>query len=168
MNCGIFGRGWFGVFAAAALVLGADRAAAQDDAQIARGRYLVEIANCNGCHTAAPRGAKLPEKDWLEGNRLGFHGPWGTTYPVNLRLLVSKLSEADWLAFLHAAKPRPPMPWAALQAMTAGDQKALYAFIRHLGPAGKEAPGDLPPGVAPPPPFAAFPTPPPATAKTPG
>lgn len=60
MNGAIFGRGWFGAFAATALVIGTGRAAAQDDAQIARGRYLVEIANCNGCHTAAPRGAKLP------------------------------------------------------------------------------------------------------------
>src|SRR5438270_13522633 len=57
--------------------------------QISRGRYLLTVGNCNDCHTAefAPKDGKVPEKDWLMGSGpLGFHGPWGTTYPTNLRI----------------------------------------------------------------------------------
>ena len=60
-----------------------------DDAQIKRGRYVVMIGGCNDCHTAgyAPSGGKVPEKDWLLGDALGWNGPWGsTTYATNLRL----------------------------------------------------------------------------------
>lgn len=137
----------------------------EDQALIARGRYLVEIGNCNGCHTMG--GAKTPEQDWLEGSRRGFHGPWGTTYPVNLRLLVGHMTKAQWFTLLHTAQPKPPMPWRSLQWMTPEDQQAVYAFIRHLKPAGKDAPGDLPPGVVPPPPVVLFPMPH-AAARAPG
>ena len=55
-----------------------------------RGRYLVKIAGCNDCHTTgyAEAGGKIPEKQWLTGDQLGFRGPWGTTYPINLRLYM--------------------------------------------------------------------------------
>ena len=48
-----------------------------DDTQIKRGRYLVEIAGCNDCHTAgyAPSGGKVPEAQWLLGDALGWSGP---------------------------------------------------------------------------------------------
>lgn len=54
---------------------------------IERGRYLVKVGGCNDCHTAGygMSAGKVPEKDWLQGDQLGWHGPWGTTYPTNLR-----------------------------------------------------------------------------------
>ncbi len=60
------------------------------DPQVERGRYLIQIAGCNDCHTAnyAPSGGKVPEKEWLTGDALGWRGPWGTTYPTNLRLYM--------------------------------------------------------------------------------
>jgi hypothetical protein len=38
-----------------------------------RGRYLITIAGCNDCHTAgyADAAGKIPEKDWLTGDRIG-------------------------------------------------------------------------------------------------
>jgi mono/diheme cytochrome c family protein len=59
-----------------------------DDAQVKRGRYLVQIGGCNDCHTAhyPEKGGKVPEAQWLTGDALGWQGPWGTTYPTNLRL----------------------------------------------------------------------------------
>ena len=59
-----------------------------------RGRYLVQIAGCNDCHTPgyAPAGGKVEEKLWLTGDQLGYRGPWGTTYPSNLRLLVKDMT----------------------------------------------------------------------------
>lgn len=116
---------------------------------LARGRYLVSTSGCNDCHT--PRypdsGGKIPEKQWLEGNMVGFQGPWGTTYPSNLRLYMQSLTEKEWLKV--ARKPlRPPMPWFNLREMSDSDLRAIYAFIHHLGPAGKPAPTYAPPGVA--------------------
>ena len=114
--------------------------------EIERGRYLVQIAGCNDCHTpeyALHRGA-VDEAHWLTGSRVGFEGPWGTTYPSNLRLLASELTAEEWL--IHARRPmRPPMPWFSLRDMTDEDLTAMYRFIRTLGPAGARAPAYEPP-----------------------
>jgi mono/diheme cytochrome c family protein len=113
---------------------------------VERGRYLVQVAGCNDCHTpeyALRRGA-VDEVNWLTGSRVGFEGPWGTTFPSNLRLLVNELTSEEWL--IHARRPmRPPMPWFSLRDMTDEDLTAVYEFIRTLGPAGVRAPAYEPP-----------------------
>lgn len=115
---------------------------------VERGRYLVKIAGCNDCHTPgyALSGGKVPEKDWLIGDQVGWQGPWGTTYPANLRLSMQKLDEAQWLQLAHSAQFRPPMPWFALRDMTRDDLRAIYQFVRDLDPAGDAAPSYAPPG----------------------
>jgi hypothetical protein len=40
---------------------------------------------------------------------------------------------------------RPPMPWYILREMTEQDLRAMYRFIRSVGPAGEQAPTYLPP-----------------------
>lgn len=118
---------------------------------VAHGHYLVEIAGCNDCHTAgyARSGGALPQSQWLMGNRVGWEGPWGTTYAVNLRLYMQELTAAEWVKTAHTMRTRPPMPWFALHAMSDYDLRSIYAFIRYLGPAGKPAPAALPPGQTP-------------------
>jgi mono/diheme cytochrome c family protein len=120
-----------------------------DASTIARGRYVVSISGCNDCHTAgyASGGAKTPESDWLQGDTLGYSGPWGTTYPGNLRLRLADMDLATWKAFARTAKLRPPMPYWALNQMTDDDLEAIWAFTRSLGKAGVPAPAALPPGV---------------------
>jgi mono/diheme cytochrome c family protein len=115
---------------------------------IARGRYIVQIAGCNDCHTPgyAASGGKVPEAQWLTGDSLGWEGAWGTTYPPNLRLYMQQLSEEEWLDKAVSFETRPPMPWFNLHAMTRADLRALYHYIRHLGPAGAPAPAYVPPG----------------------
>ena len=127
-----------------------------------RGQYLVRIGGCNDCHTP-----EYPEKDgkvdqsiWLTGSILGWRGPWGTTYPANLRLVVQGMSEADWMKRARSAL-RPPMPWFNLRDMSDSDLRAIYHFIKYLGPAGKPAPDYVPPDREPMPPFVQFPAPPP-------
>ncbi len=114
---------------------------------IERGRYLVSTSGCNDCHTEGypQSGGTVPSSEWLTGSQVGFSGPWGTTYPVNLRLLVQSMSEDQWL---HAARRemRPPMPWFSLRDMSDDDLKAVYAFIRSLGAHGAKAPDYVPPG----------------------
>jgi mono/diheme cytochrome c family protein len=126
---------------------------------IERGRYLARIAGCNDCHTPgyAQAGGKLAEKQWLVGDRLGWRGPWGTTYPSNLRLYMQSVSEEQWIRIAHTAQYRPPMPWFALRDMTTRDLRAIYRFIKHLGPAGEPAPAYLPPDQEPKGPFVLFP-----------
>jgi len=112
-----------------------------------RGRYLVRIGGCNDCHTAAypEKAGAIPEAEWLTGVPVGFQGPWGTTYPANLRLAMNAMTEAQWMA--NARKPmKPPMPWFALRDMTDADVRAIYRYVKSLGPAGKAAPTYVPPG----------------------
>jgi hypothetical protein len=76
---------------------------------------------------------------------VGLQGPWGTTYASNLRLVIGGLTEAEWIK--HARQPRlPPMPWFNLREMSDADLKAVYAFVRSLGPAGVAAPAYVAPG----------------------
>lgn len=148
---------------AADIILSARKAGLPSkEAYIERGRYLVRVAGCNDCHTAgyAQTDGKVPEKAWLLGDRLGFRGPWGTTYPANLRLTMSKMTENDWMKTAQTTKLRPPMPWFALRDMDKEDVRSIYRFIRHLGPAGVSAPAFVPPSEVPSGPYVQFPAPP--------
>ncbi|MCP9440369.1 MAG: hypothetical protein NNA20_04520 [Nitrospira sp.] len=124
-----------------------------------RGRYLVIVAGCNDCHTAgyADAAGKIPEKDWLMGDRIGWRGPWGTTYSSNLRLSMQRLTEEQWLTVARTVEFRPPMPWYILREMTEQDLRAIYRFIKSLGPAGEPAPAFVPPDQEPPKPYILFP-----------
>jgi mono/diheme cytochrome c family protein len=131
--------------------LGALPVLAADDPLVERGRYLVRTAGCNDCHTAGymEKSGAVPEQDWLQGDRIGWRGPWGTTYAVNLRLYMEPLSEAQWLTIARHKPARPPMPWWSLRDMSDQDLRALYRYIRRLGPAGSSAPGFVPPDQEP-------------------
>ena len=137
-------------------------AAKPSSVQIARGRYLLNLGNCNDCHTAdfAPHEGNVPESEWLKGSPLGFNGPWGTTYAPNLRLTVSNLTEAQWVAFAKALKTRPPMPWFSVNRWSDQDLRALYQYIKSLGPVGAAPPQYVPPDRQPKPPFIQWPAPP--------
>ncbi len=132
-------------------------------AEAKRGRYLVQAAGCNDCHTPgyAMRDGKVDEKNWLIGDSLGWRGPWGTTYPANLRLVAQSMNEVQFMARARS-EMRPPMPWFNLRVMTDSDLKAIYAYLRHLGPSGIAAPAYLSPDKTPSLPFVQFPSPPPA------
>lgn len=117
------------------------------DASVQRGRYLVQIGGCNDCHTAgyAEKAGDVPESEWLTGLAVGFQGPWGTSYPANLRLSLQAMSEDQWLSY--ARVPRlPPMPWFNLRDMSDTDLRAMYRYIRSLGAAGELAPPNALPG----------------------
>lgn len=133
-----------------------------DMKSVERGRYLVKITGCNDCHTPGypQMGGKVAEKQWLTGDKLGWRGPWGTTYPSNLRLYMQKLSEDQWVKVAHTTQLRPPMPWFALRDMTSQDLRAIYRFIKYLGPAGESVPTYVAPDQEPKGPFVLFPQPP--------
>ena len=128
-------------------------------ALVERGRYLVRTSGCNDCHTPgyANAAGKVDETLWLTGDALGWNGPWGTTYPSNLRLYMQGQTEASWLKTARSFEARPPMPWFNVRAMTDADLRALYHYIRSLEPLGKPAPAYVPPGTRPNGPVIQFP-----------
>lgn len=119
--------------------------------QIEAGRYLAIVGGCNDCHTDGylMSEGKVPEENWLMGTSLGWRGPWGTTYPPNLRLTVRDNTEEEWVMILHERGSLPPMPWMNTNKMSDEDAKALYQYIKSLGPKGEYVPEALDPGVEP-------------------
>jgi len=127
---------------------------------IQRGEYLIRVSGCNDCHTPGYLLAegKTPVDDWLVGDNLGWHGPWGTTYASNLRLRFQDFrNKEEWIEYARLIRPLPPMPWFNLAAMTDEDLGAIYDFIRNLGPKGAAAPDRVPPDVEPQGPVVEFP-----------
>ena len=140
---------------------------AGNNKQVEEGRYLVTIGGCNDCHTSGYllNGGNVPVSTWLTGDSFGWNGPWGTTYPSNLRLFISRLTEDQWVKEAKTLKRKPPMPWFNLNIMKEKDLRAIYQFVKSLGAVGKQAPASLPPGETPPMPYAKFPSPPPVAKK---
>lgn len=115
------------------------------------GRYLVIIGQCNDCHTDGylMTEGKIPEENWLTGSPIGWQGPWGTTYPSNLRLRVQEWSEDQWVETLKTRKGLPPMPWMSVNQMDERDMRAMYVYIKSLGPKGEHVPLAVGPGKMP-------------------
>lgn len=119
-----------------------------DPAELERGRYLVQVTGCNDCHTAgyAQAGGRIDEERWLLGDGTGHEGPWGTSFPSNLRLTLLRFTDEQWLDYARTLSTRPPMPWFALRTMNDDDLLAILRFVQWLGPKGEPAPPSLVPG----------------------
>jgi hypothetical protein len=99
------------VLAAGALKTAREEGRGSNEAQVARGRYLVTTGGCNDCHTpwkagprglepdmtrmlsGHPQGIEMPPAPQLPGgpwswvgaaSRTAFAGPWGVSYSPNL------------------------------------------------------------------------------------
>jgi mono/diheme cytochrome c family protein len=131
--------------------LAAATATPTDADLIAQGEYLVKIAGCNDCHTPGygDVAGAIPKEKWLLGSPIGFHGPWGTTFPANLRLKTADMDDAAWLKYSGELHTRPIMPDFVVRAMKEQDRLAIFRFIKSLGPAGQPAPAYLPPDQEP-------------------
>jgi hypothetical protein len=125
---------------------------------IEEGRLLAKLGGCNDCHTPgyAESAGKTPESEWLTGGRYGLRGPWGTTYPANLRLLLRKMSEDEWVAFARTFETRPPMPWYDLHEAPESMLRGFHRFVLSLGDPGKPVPDYVPPDQEPKTPFIVF------------
>ena len=70
------------------------------------------------------------------------------------------LTEDQWVKKAKTLNARPPMPWFNVRDMRTSDLRAVYRYVRHLGPAGQPAPAYVPPDKTPPQPYVQFPSPP--------
>lgn len=125
------------------------------------GEYLTIVGGCNDCHTPrwAESNGNVPPADRFTGNPVGYRGPWGTTYAANLRLLTQRMPEDRWVTVLQTAMGGhgdPPMPWMNTRLMSDRDLRAMYRYIRSLGPRGERMPRGVPPNQEPTTPYVDF------------
>ena len=121
------------------------------EASVERGLKVSIVGGCHDCHTEGYReseGRINPEKA-LKGSKVGWRGPWGTTYASNLRRVAQRLSEDGFLLLLSTLRTLPPMPWFNVRAMEEPDMRSLYRYIRSLGDPGEEAPAAVRPNAEP-------------------
>lgn len=116
---------------------------------------LVVYGTCNDCHTAGWRDTDgtVPQARWLTGSTIGFRGWWGTSYAANIRLVFQEMSEDRWLAAVRTRAGHPPMVWEDLRQLPEADLRAIYEFVKSLGPAGVAMPSAIEPWREPKPPF---------------
>ena len=62
---------------------------------------------------------------------------------------MQNTTEDSFVEMLHTRKALPPMPWMNVNRMSEQDARALYQFIRSLGPGGEPSPATVPPGQTP-------------------
>ncbi|MBX3607550.1 MAG: c-type cytochrome [Piscinibacter sp.] len=86
-----------------AVALAAALPAGATDAQVARGKYLVDTAGCHDCHTPFKMGPNGPEKDM--SHMLAGH-PEALVMPP-----VPKLPDGPWMAVSAATNTAHAGPW---------------------------------------------------------
>ena len=122
------------------------------------GRHVAIVGGCNDCHTAgyAESNGKLDPLVALTGSPVGFRGPWGTTYPANLRAVAAGLDQEGFVTHLKSLQSRPPMPSFNLKEMEDRDLASLFLYIRSLGEPGLAAPNYVAPEEEPRTPYIVF------------
>lgn len=121
---------------------------AADDVSVANGLRISIVGGCHDCHTVGygETAGKIDPDKALKGNPVGYGGPWGVTYAVNLRLLASTMDENGWVSFLKTFTAPPPMPWYNVHQFSEAEMRSLYQYIKSLGAPGDPVPADVPPG----------------------
>ena len=140
---------WLATSCVAMLPLAAS--AAPGDITIERGRQVSIIGGCNDCHTSGyneSQGQIDPAKA-LKGTAIGWQGPWGTTYPANIRLKLKDMSEDEFVHYAQTFTAKPPMPYYNVHAMDESDLRSFYLYVKSLGEPGEAMPEALPPGQEP-------------------
>src|SRR5262245_58795623 len=123
----------------------------------ARGRYIVMITGCNGCHAMnGPRGPDLTK--YLAGGGLMMRTANGTFVSRNLtpdpETGLSRRSDDEIKRVLRSGtfpdghiSPHTVMPWASFSNWTEEDRHAVVVYLRHLKPVRHQIP-EASPGYA--------------------
>jgi mono/diheme cytochrome c family protein len=138
-----------GMTLGAVLAAAAPLPALADDAQIARGRYLVTLSGCSDCHTP---GALLGSPDmerYLGGSDVGFAIPGagvfvGENLTPDRDTGLGAWTDAQIVAAIRTGKTpegrqlSPVMPYPALSHLSDADAQAIVAFLRSLPPVSRQ------------------------------
>jgi mono/diheme cytochrome c family protein len=135
--------------AMAALPFGIARAA---DAQLDRGKYLVQIMGCTDCHTPGHFLGHPDAAKYLAGSDVGFGIPnagvfVGPNLTPDNQTGLGKWSEQQIIAAITTGvRPdgrmlAPVMPWRGFANLTPADATALAAYLKSLPPISNQVPG---------------------------
>jgi mono/diheme cytochrome c family protein len=117
--------------------------ASADDAQVARGRYLVTISGCSDCHTPGALLGAPDMKRYLGGSDVGFAIPGAGVF-VGQNLTPDKetglgaWTDEQITAAIrtgktpHGRELSPVMPYPALSHLSDADAQAIVAFLKSL------------------------------------
>src|SRR5271157_3669167 len=119
--------------------------AAADEAQVARGRYLVVVAGCSDCHTPGALIGAPDMKRYLGGSDVGFSIPGqgvfvGSNLTPDADTGLGKWTADQVVTAIRKGK-RPDgsdlsgvMPSASFAHLTDDDVYAIAAFLKNLPP----------------------------------
>jgi len=147
------------VLAAAAIAAGAAAYAVlsgveAQEAQVARGKYLVQLAGCTDCHTPGHLLGKPDMARFLGGSDVGFEVPGLGIFvgpnltPDNTTGLGSWTADEMVTAIQTGVRPdgrmlAPVMPWRAYAGLRTSDAAAIVEYLRSLPPVSNKVPGPL-------------------------
>jgi hypothetical protein len=88
-----------------------------------------------------------------------WSGPWGVSFAANLtpdqNTGLGTWTEDMFVKAIRTGKHMgvsrpilPPMPWQDIAAMSDGDLKAIYAYLRSIPPIVNHVPDPIPPTAA--------------------
>jgi mono/diheme cytochrome c family protein len=144
-------------FAVMSAVLGTlQLAAAADDTQMKRGKYIVSIAGCGDCHTPGYLLGKPDISRSLGGSEVGFEIPGlGVFYGPNLtpdnETGLGKWTNDEIVTAFQAGKRpdgrelAPIMPWRNFASFTSEDAQAIAAYLKSMPPVINKVPGPFGP-----------------------
>ena len=140
---------WLAVACLPAFPLAAQAGAG--DVSVERGRQVSIVGGCHDCHTAGynESAGQIDPAKALKGTAIGWMGPWGTTYPVNILLKVKDMSEDEFVKYAKTFEARPPMPFYNVHDMDESDLRSFYLYVKSLGDPGDPMPEYVPPGQEP-------------------
>jgi len=117
-------------------------AAAEEESSTARGKYLVGIMDCGGCHTDGYLAGKPEFNRYLAGSMIGFGGPAGIVYPPNLTPSrengIGNWSDEEIINAIRTGRRpdgralAPVMPWPTYASLTDTDAQAIVDYLRTL------------------------------------
>ncbi|MDP3658739.1 c-type cytochrome [Phenylobacterium sp.] len=125
---------------------------AAPESSIDRGKYLVAVMDCNGCHDANAFGPTPgTPATFLAGADVGFHLPGlGVFYPPNLtpdpEAGLGKWSEAEIVAAIRTGQRpdgrvlAPIMNWRTYANLTDADAMSVALYLKSLPPSPHRTP----------------------------
>ena len=123
-----------------------------DEAQVARGKYLVTLGGCSDCHTPGTFLGKPDMDKYLGGSDVGFAIPGLGVFPGRNLTPDKQTGLGSWskeqivTALQKGLRPDgrhlvPIMPWKAFANLTKADANAIAAYLQSLPPLSNKVPG---------------------------
>ena len=127
---------------------------AEAQTSVERGKYLVEVIGaCGNCHTPKGPNGDIAEKHLAGGFVIeeAFGKAVGRNITQDKETGIGGWTDEQILRAIYGVRPDgrallPPMPWPYYAGrISAGDMKALVAYLRSLKPIKNKVPAPEPP-----------------------